>query len=295
MRARSIRHIISNIFVSPLLIRIFLIFRPRRFFLLFLSFFSRFIIPPAGIIVRIASGSGKNLKMLLRIGSKFNQQETFYWLGIAESSVQRLFVKLINPGFIVYDIGAYLGFYSLLAGRLVKPEGRVYAFEPLPANIERIKFNIALNNFDGIVFCITKAVTDKNSKAIFNDFGRDDWGRLFNPAFFKDNASAERKALLVETISLDEFVFQEDYPAPNLIKIDVEGEEARVLMGASRLLREHKPIIICELHNFQSAQEAYGVLMRLGYDCKPWQKRKTDSIYGHIIALPKHPRFSKSI
>lgn len=225
--------------------------------------------------------------MLLRIGNKFNQQETFYWLGIFELNVQRLFSKLIKQGFVVYDIGANLGFYSLLSARLVGSRGKVYAFEPVPKNTERIKLNISLNNLEDTVFCITKAVSDKNRKAIFCDFGRDDWGRLINPEYLKDSASTKENSLAVETISLDEFVFQEGYPAPNLIKIDVEGEEARVLMGANRLLREHKPIIICELHNRESIQESFDALMRLGYDCRPLQKIKPGHVHGHMIAVPK--------
>lgn len=279
---------ILYLLTHPILVRYLLFFRPRRFLinLYFSSLVSSSALPKASIL-KIASGYGRGLRMSLRMGDKFNPQETYYWLGLNELNVQRLFNKIIKTGFIVYDIGAYIGFYSLLAGRLTGLSGRVYAFEPFPGNVERIKLHISLNRMQDRIFCIPQAVTDRTGNAVHQNFGRDDWGRFTNIDSCAGNYSTGVSPLL-ETISLDEFVFKEGYQAPNVVKIDVEGGEGRVIAGAQRLLKEFSPIIICELHSHESAREIYERLLSLGYRLEDLKGNQAVSMpnYSHIVAWP---------
>ena len=214
---------ISALLRNSLFVRWICLFRPHRFVIQFYfsSFFKSLGILPENSVLNVVNGYGKNLKMALRIGDKLNPQETYYWLGFCELDIQRLFAKIIRRGFIVYDIGGYIGFYSLLAGHLTGPTGRVYVFEPFPRNIERIKLHISLNGMQDRVFCIPKAVADKAGKALYRDLGRDDYVYFVDAESYEDNHLT--KADTIETISLDEFVFREGHLAPNLIKIDVEG------------------------------------------------------------------------
>lgn len=219
--------------------------------------------------------------MALRIGDKSNAQDTYYWLGLVELAIQRLFTKLIKAGFVVYDIGAYSGFHSLLAARLAGSTGRVYAFEPALLNIERLKLNISLNEMQGRVFCIPKAVIDKITKSWFRNTGRDDWNQLIvidSP----ESSNYNKGDFLADTISLDEFVFQENNPAPDLIKIDVEAQEEKVLEGARGLLKKYKPIVICEFHSHELKIKTSAILTRLGYRIK--YVKGAEAKYGHIIA-----------
>lgn len=281
---------ISALLINPLLVRLITLFSPHRFVIRFYlsSFFRALAILPEELVVKVASGYGRNLKMALRIRDKLNPQEIHYWLGFCEPDIQRLFAKIVRTGFIVYDIGAYIGFYSLLAGRLAGPAGKVYAFEPFPKNIERLKLHILLNKMQDRVFCIPKAVTYKTGKASYCNFARDDLTRFTNIDSSEESCSTETN-LLVETISLDEFVFQEGYPAPNLIKIDVEGGEAKVIEGARRLLEEFRPMIICEFHSAELAMQTCEKLMRLRYRLEDTRRVKLDFISncGYIIAWPK--------
>ena len=282
-----IKSYISRLVMNPNLLKILIFFRPRRFLirlyssLLFYGF-------PKDSVVDIVGGYGKSLKMILRIGDKANPQNIYYWLGLHELDTQRLFTKLVKPGFVIYDIGAYIGFFSLLAGRLSGPNGRVYAFEPLPDNIERIKLHISLNGMEDVVFCIPKAVFDKTNNVPYYDFGRNDWGRIDEAISSTEKYPLVPRAI-VETISLDEFVFRKGNPAPNLIKIDVEGREGKVLAGARQLLKKFKPIIICEVHFPEAAKQVYEELSCLGYEFKDMREKKLNhvsSYCGHIIALP---------
>lgn len=287
----DIKSRISVLLIKPLLVRLIELFIPHRFVVRFYlsSFFKSFTSLPNDLVLSVVSGYGKNLKMALRINDKLNPQETHYWLGFQELDVQRLFARVVKKNFIVYDIGAYLGFYSLLSGRLAGLSGRVYAFEPLPRNVERLKFHILLNGMQDTVFCIPKAVADKTGKALYRDLDRDDYARFVDVESREDN-HLTKAGTIVETISLDEFVFRENHLAPNLIKIDVEGGELKVLLGAQLLLKECKPVIICELHSsYVSPVEVYKELTHLGYRLKDSKGRVMSLIpkQGHIVAWPK--------
>lgn len=289
-----IKSYISRLIINPGLVKILFFFRPRRFLirfyssLLFYDLSKYFAVDVAGSVLDVVAGYGKNLKMVLNIGDKANPQNIHYWLGLHELDTQRLFTKFIKPGFVIYDIGAYIGFFSLLAGSLSRPAGRVYAFEPLPDNLKRLKLHISLNGLEDAVFSIPKAVFDKTGNLPCYNFGRDDWGHIGEPISSTEKYPSEPRAI-VETISLDEFVFQEGNPAPDLIKIDVEGREGKVLAGARQLLKKFKPVIICEVHFPEAAKQVYEELSSLGYEFKDMREKKLNNVSsycGHILALP---------
>jgi precorrin-6B methylase 2 len=73
-----------------------------------------------------------------------------YALGTSEPEIQDVFAEHVRHGGVVWDIGANIGFYSLIASRLVGEDGKVFAFEPLPANLDAIARNIALNGVENI-------------------------------------------------------------------------------------------------------------------------------------------------
>lgn len=278
---------ILALLTNPFLVRLVTFFRPHRFVLRFYlsSFFKSLGSSSGSTLVNVANGYGVNLKMALQVTGKSHPLETFYWLGFGELAIQRQFAKVIKKSFIVYDIGAYIGFHSLIAGRLAGPLGKVYCFEPFPKNNERLKLHILLNKMQDRVFCIPKAVTDKAGKAICHYRGHDTMYYFTNIDCSGEYNSAIGGPV-VETISLDEFIFQEGHPAPNLIKIDVEGGELKVLLGAQRLLREFKPSIICEIHSIELARQVYEELKRLGYRFKVLNEKGMpfNLHYGHILA-----------
>jgi FkbM family methyltransferase len=165
--------------------------------------------------------------------------------GVHEKLETELFKQLVQDGMVVVDIGANIGYYTLIAAKLVGNKGIVYAFEPEPGNYKLLCENIAINGYTNVV-PIQKAVSNTSGKAKLYV------GRAIADvsSFAKDNVLTHSKnadCLEVETITLDDF-FEGTVGDDriNLIKIDVEGAEELVVDGADRVLRKNKLKILIE-------------------------------------------------
>ncbi|HWZ58637.1 MAG TPA: FkbM family methyltransferase, partial [Gemmatimonadaceae bacterium] len=90
------------------------------------------------------------------------------WLGTFERAEQDVFARTVRPGDVVYDLGANVGFYTLLAARLAGPTGRVVAFEPVPRNLGYLRRHIALNQCENVTV-VAAAVSDRSGTARFRD------------------------------------------------------------------------------------------------------------------------------
>jgi len=150
--------------------------------------------------------------------------------GVFEEGTTRLFQRLVKPGMLVIDIGAHVGYYTLLAAKQVGPTGKVYAFEPDPDNHATLLKNIELNGYSNIV-AVRKAVSDRLGHA-----------QLYLSATVSGNNSmyhhglAERGSVSVETTTVDSMLEELEWPHVDLVKIDVEGAEVAVLEGMTALL-----------------------------------------------------------
>jgi FkbM family methyltransferase len=178
-------------------------------------------------------------------GLRFNTGKSIagYLLGTAEPDMQAALKTLVRPGMTVYDLGANVGFISMIAAHLVGPEGRVIAFEPLPANARQIKYNASLNNFSHVMVR-EEAMSDKDGEALFQTTGFPTTGKLENGHFNKEKAGE----VMVRVRSLDAVITEAKLPSPDLIKMDVEGAETLVLRGASQTLMSARPVLLIELH-----------------------------------------------
>ena len=142
---------------------------------------------------------------------------------------------------VVVDIGAYFGYYSLIAAQLVDKNGIVYTFEPEPNNYELLCKNIEANGYTNII-PIQKAVSNKHGKAKF-------WVDKFNLAsasICEDNAlpcpfyNVSKKVFVeVETMTLDEFFGNIKKNKVDLIKMDVGGAEGLIVEGANEILKNN--------------------------------------------------------
>ena len=186
----------------------------------------------------IQHGVGKGL--LFNVGSA----HAGYLLGTSEPAVQSALKTLVRPGAVVYDIGSNVGFLAMIAARLVGPSGRVLAFEPLPENFERLKHNAGLNHFDNIQ-AFNLALADYDGAASFLTSRECTWGKL---ASVQGTVGAESGRREVNVACLDSIAERERLPAPDLIKIDVEGAEVEVLEGAKMTIQKSRPILMIELH-----------------------------------------------
>lgn len=208
--------------------------------------------------VEIAAGDLKGYKILLNL-----KAEKSRWLGTYEPELASAAREFIRPGMTLYDVGANIGYVSLLLAHAARPNGRVFAFEALPVNIERIRRNIDLNGLEKRISLIPRAVADKGGELTFYVHESVGMGKVAGSAGRpQEQYQAE---ITVEALSLDEFVYQQGNPAPDVVKMDIEGGEVLALPGMKRILAEHRPLLLLELHGPESEKVAWQTLTAAGY------------------------------
>lgn len=172
--------------------------------------------------------------------------------GTYELETQLAIEKLVSPGFICYDLGASIGYLSILMAKKAKV---VYAFEPAEHAAAELLKHAQANQLRNITI-VSSPVSDAVRTVRFT---------RTDTAYGSRIAQGQSKWPTVEltTITLDDFVSRN--PLPDFIKIDVEDEELRVLQGARSILRKRKATICCELHSEGSARGVCSILSEYGY------------------------------
>jgi FkbM family methyltransferase len=183
---------------------------------------------PGNKIMPVLQGPLKGKKWIVGSGTHG------YWLGSYELEFQKKFSGYIKEGSVVYDLGANAGFYSLLASVLTGENGKVFAFEPVKANLDFLYKHIELNGINNIKV-VPKAVADIDGVLKFG----------LGSSSFTGRIDAQGRTE-VEAVKLDTFI--RDNPKPDVIKIDIEGGESKALIGAKVLLRNYKPVIFLATH-----------------------------------------------
>ena len=195
--------------------------------------------------------------------------EADYWLGDHEPDVQESLRRLCAPGCIVYDVGAHIGFFSLAIARTVGPDGKVFAFEPDRENCARLKEHAERNNLLDRIEVVQAAVWSSSAASVpFRQGGR----RSSRGGVAADGIApvlADGDAVDVPAITLDAYIGQ-GHPAPDVVKIDVEGGECEALRGGEQLFSRTKPALICEVHHRQAAEWIDPWLAARGYAAE-WQ------------------------
>ena len=181
------------------------------------------------------------------------------WLGTAEKEKRVIFEKCLRANNVVYDIGANVGYYSLMSSVGVGKNGTVHAFEPSPRNINFLKKHLEINHINNVTIHEV-AVSDKVGTVHFLDDGDPVARRI-----------SKTGGLEIETVSIDILIDTNIIAPPQHIKIDVEGAELEVLRGAKNLLSKNKPELFVETHDcFKENihQNCIDFLKELGYNVK---------------------------
>lgn len=220
-------------------------------------------------------------------GAAFNTfgESPGYLLGTKELDVQEAFVAAIPRGAVVWDVGAALGFFSVLGARATGPDGVVVAFEPLPDNQEAARHNAGLNGLTG-VRVLPLALGDREGEARFRLGRARTQGRL--ATLEGTPASVGSGEITVAVRVADDLVAAGTVPPPAVIKLDIEGAEVEMLRGARRVLADHRPTILAEMHG--RCAEVAEVLEAAGYETRvlgsdvplaaaPWSC--------HVLATPR--------
>ncbi|MFI5201866.1 MAG: FkbM family methyltransferase [Candidatus Kapaibacterium sp.] len=185
----------------------------------------------------------------------------------------RLVREYFKPGMTVYNIGANLGYYTLLASECVGGTGKVFAFEPEPGNLELLRRTISENRCSNVQIC-PMAVSQKAGIATLSISET-------NSGDHRLTTIADREHVEVEIVSIDTFI-AEGHAAPNAIIMDVQGAELDVLNGASILLASKDPLTLFtefwpgglnERHP-NGAREMLDILERAGFQLHEIDERK---------------------
>jgi len=154
-----------------------------------------------------------------------------------EEAETRVFRSLLREGMDVLDVGAHIGYYTLLASRAVGPRGRVFAFEPAPGNLALLRKNVSANGCSN-VHVVDKAVGAACGRSTLLLDPRNTGGHSLG-----GRSRAAAGALSVEVVDLDGWI-EASRARPAVLKIDVEGGEAAVLEGLRRTLTRAGPLAI---------------------------------------------------
>jgi FkbM family methyltransferase len=162
--------------------------------------------------------------------------------GSYEAVIQAAIAEHLYDGAVFYDIGANVGFFSILAASIVGPSGAIYAFEPVPANAASIRQTTRLNELSNIeVF--EEAVGESSGRAqlvLTHHIG--------GAALASAGTPPDMIGMIeVAVTTLDDAIADRGLRPPSLIKIDVEGAELQVLCGMTATLATHRPAILYEI------------------------------------------------
>lgn len=203
----------------------------------------------------IDAGPARGLRMRIRL-----PDDKQVWTGTYEAVFATAVATAIRKADVCFDIGGYHGFFSGVCA-LAGAES-VHIFEPLPANVARIRGVIEANPTLRLIV---------HDVAIGADVGETEFvvmpeasmGKLSSSSFQQQQRGAETIRVPAET--LDHLVETGTVPHPDVIKIDVEGAEAMVLAGGERILRLRRPKLFIEVHSRQLGRACAGLVTRYGY------------------------------
>ncbi len=176
-------------------------------------------------------------RSLLLYGGRWEETET------------RLFSSIVKEGMTVVDVGANVGYYTLLAARLVGKSGTVFAFEPSPENFALLQRNVEANGYRNVI-CVPKAVSNRCGTAKLTLYEASSGGHSLSE--FRGGS----RFVEVETVSLDEY-FANRREAISVLKMDTEGAEMTILDGMRNVLSSN-PHLALMTEFFPYAIKSFG-------------------------------------
>lgn len=197
---------------------------------------------------------------------------------IHEPMATKLLPGFVPYGGVVLDIGANIGYYTLLLSRLVGNEGLVVAVEPHPVNFHLLQLNLRINRVSNVRL-VSAAVSDEEGEAHLFEAEGSNWHSLL------PTERTSEKAIKVPTLTIDALASQIGRPI-DLLRMDIEGGELKALKGGENTLRHHRPVLVVEIHPpylpCGAVSQLLSWLQSLGYerglfllrrDDFPWVKR----------------------
>jgi FkbM family methyltransferase len=197
--------------------------------------------------------------------------------GTYEREVISVLMRIIQHDWIVIEIGAHVGYFALLLAKLVGPNGKMIAFEPVPANFRALNENIRMNGCCNVILenCAV-AATSGSVSLRSNDSNQ----LTYTASLVHGQPIAD-----VQAVSLDDYTCRLQQRI-HFVMMDVEGAEAAVLRGMRSILQRDLPTLVVELHDFDQTGESHPALQELRSLNYSVQYLETPGSQVHILAQP---------
>jgi FkbM family methyltransferase len=207
------------------LFKILFLVKPIRYY--YFAFHKR-IFQPFGLFKGVSKNIIYRTSFKIRVELNDWIPQQLYFLGTYEEKEILFISKTLTAGEVFIDVGANIGIFTLVASKLVGDSGKVYSFEPLSGNFNKLSFHIAENCLGNVV---AERLAVSNEDEMLTLFVDDRWNKEE-----------------VNGVSLDNYFATIDLKRLALIKIDIEGGELPALAGMENLIRTHHPIILIEIN-----------------------------------------------
>jgi len=183
-------------------------------------------------------------------------------------------IDILADGGVAWDVGAHIGYHSLVLASLVGKAGRICAFEPNPYNVARFRRNMGKNQHlsESVELheCAVAALDGQLDFRMSPSYFLSSIGYLDTDGRFPSEQVPKASYTRLQTVQVPvrtmDSLLEEGLLPPSVVKIDVEGAEVLVLEGARNLLSSLKPALLIEVHNIQNMFLIHRMLLEQGYD-----------------------------
>jgi FkbM family methyltransferase len=220
---------------------------------------------PPGIPLPVVRGPLRGTWMILGSAAGEGKGASVFF-DLTEPEQTAAFVQHLKHGQVFYDIGANVGYYTLLASRIVGRNGLVIAVEPVIRNVIYLQKHLSLNKSRNVRI-LAAACSNALSTTTFFLGMNPALGHLSGDQTRAGSVSLHPGVTIVPTLTVDSIMLSSQ-AKPDAIKIDVEGAEFDVLAGAQNTLAEHRPIIFLSVHSVELRDQCTNLLQEHGYQVK---------------------------
>ena len=205
-----------------------------------------------------------------------------------EPLTTHLMINELKQDMVCIDLGSNIGYYAVIESNMIGKSGKIFAIEPSPINFPILKLNLEnqkKNNFS--VYNI--AIGDKNEDMEFIISSKSNWSKI---RMNNEKINPEDKIIKIPVKTLDSFVQENDIKKIDILRMDVEGFEYNIILGANKILEKFKPKIFVEIHKMYLGKEKtykiFSDLKNKGYEIKYYIPRIYDSpIIGELKDIEK--------